>query len=405
MRFLELGCDVFVLQAELGMGRGRQKQKKRRVPLGDKRKIQCAGFTPGRRCSGRSRAPAHDFPPFPKTRPPLSGFGLVLETEGVYTKYLGKPNSPGLGVRLRGAVQALLFEGAPLEARLCEHAHAWLWMKSHQWAFFWSCLAMASFALGAGLSHFFCLSWLPCPPCTLDASRQCLPLPAALPWLCLCCQRKGRAQELAGSILPVAMDGCCPCTWEGSRCLLETLWCLGGGKVLIWHLQVQALRRLARGRALTPFVVWVPRVTPTLLLPLRSPSVTPSLWISPGATSMGWTCGCPFWLPQHAVQGVALTRSGILVFHAHKPGHLGKVFARTQSGKTSSWASHQPSVPLSAHVCAKACIRGWAITLPTAGLPASAESQDEVLAFVFSNIYSGAQVWLGAFALKAEEWG
>lgn len=45
------------------------------------------------------------------------------------------------------------------------------------------------------------------------------------------------------------------------------------------------------------------------------------------------------------------------------------------------------------------------MTLPTAGLPASAESQDEVLAFVFSNIYSGAQVWLGTFVLKAEEWG
>lgn len=53
----------------------------------------------------------------------------------------------------------------------------------------------------------------------------------------------------------------------------------------------------------------------------------------------------------------------------------------------------------------RACVRGWAIILPTAGLPASAKSQDEVLAFVFSNIYSGAQVWLGAFALKAEEWG
>lgn len=44
------------------------------------------------------------------------------EMKGVYTKYPGKPNSPGRGVRWREVVQALLFEGAPLEARLCEHA-------------------------------------------------------------------------------------------------------------------------------------------------------------------------------------------------------------------------------------------------------------------------------------------
>lgn len=330
MRFLELGCDVFVLQAELGMGRGSQKQKNRRVPLGDKRKIQCAGFTPGKRCSGRSRAPAHHFPPFPKTCPPLSGFGLVLEPKGVYTKYLGKPNSPGLGVRWRGAVQALLFEGAPLEARLCEHAHAWLWMKSHQWAFFWSCLAMASFALGAGLSHFFCLSWLPCPPGTLDASRQCLPLPAALPWLCLCCRRKGRAQELGGSILPVAMAGCCSSTREGSR--------LPAGNTLVSGWREGADLASAGASAELPGT-WrcthPARGVGTLCHP-DTAAATLSLWMSPGATSIRWTCGCPLWLPQHMVQGVALPRSGILVFHAHKPGHLGKVFARTQSGKTSS---------------------------------------------------------------------
>lgn len=46
MRFLELGCDVFVLQAELGMGRGRQEQKNHHVPLGDEWKIQFVGFTP-----------------------------------------------------------------------------------------------------------------------------------------------------------------------------------------------------------------------------------------------------------------------------------------------------------------------------------------------------------------------
>lgn len=39
MRFLELGRDVFVLQAELGMGRGSQKQKNRHVQFGDKWKI------------------------------------------------------------------------------------------------------------------------------------------------------------------------------------------------------------------------------------------------------------------------------------------------------------------------------------------------------------------------------
>lgn len=134
-------------------------------------------------------------------------------------------------------------------------------------------------------------------------------------------------------------------------CLLETLSCLGGGKVLIWHLQVRAPRRLARGSAHTPFVVWVPCVTPTLLLPHRSPSVAQSVWMSPGATSIRWTCGCPRWLPRHMVQGVALSRLEILVFCSHKPGHLGKVFARTQTGKTSSWASHHLSVPLGTHVC------------------------------------------------------
>lgn len=94
---------------------------------------------------------------------------------------------------------------------------AWLWMKSHQWAFLWNYLAVASSTLEAGLSHFFCLSWLPCTPCTLDANRHSLPSPAALPWLCLCRRRKGRAEELGGSIQPVAVDGCCSFTREGSQ--------------------------------------------------------------------------------------------------------------------------------------------------------------------------------------------
>lgn len=67
MRFQELGRDVFVLQAELGMGRGSQKRKNRRVPLGDKWKIPFVGFTPGKRCSGTLRDPTHYLPSFPKT--------------------------------------------------------------------------------------------------------------------------------------------------------------------------------------------------------------------------------------------------------------------------------------------------------------------------------------------------
>jgi len=47
VRFLELGRDVFVLQAELGMGRGSQEWENRRVLLGDKWKISFVGFTLG----------------------------------------------------------------------------------------------------------------------------------------------------------------------------------------------------------------------------------------------------------------------------------------------------------------------------------------------------------------------
>lgn len=69
--------------------------------------------------------------------------------------------------------------------------------------------------LGSAIS-FISLGFPPAPR-TLGANGWCLPLPAALPWLCLCCQRKGRAQELGGSIQAVAMDGCCSPSREGSR--------------------------------------------------------------------------------------------------------------------------------------------------------------------------------------------
>lgn len=133
-------------------------------------------------------------------------------------------------------------------------------------------------------------------------------------------------------------------------CLLETVSCLGGGKVLIWHLQVQALRCLARGGAHTPFVVWVPCVTLTLLLPHLSPPGHPESLDVP----RGHQHELDMWLPTLASPthgtGVALSRLGILVFRAHKPGHLGKMFARTQTGKISSQASHHPSVPLRARL-------------------------------------------------------
>lgn len=99
MRFLELGRDVFVLQAELGMGRGSQKWKNRHVQLGDKWKISFVGFTIGKSCPGTSHAPTHYFPSFPKTWLPGSGFGSRHGLKAFCTRYPGKPNLRGLGRR------------------------------------------------------------------------------------------------------------------------------------------------------------------------------------------------------------------------------------------------------------------------------------------------------------------
>lgn len=56
----------------------------------------------------------------------------------------------------------------------------------------------------------------------------------------------------------------------------------------------------------------------------------------------------PSWLPRHVMLGVALSRLGILVFHAHESGHLGKAFAKSPAAKTLSQAAHPTS--LQAHV-------------------------------------------------------
>lgn len=80
-----------------------------------------------------------------------------------------------------------------------------LWMKSHQWAFLRNHLAMEGSMLEARLDHFFYLSWLPLPPHILAGGAWCLPLPAALPWLCA--TEKGQSSE-AWSIHPT-----CGCGW------------------------------------------------------------------------------------------------------------------------------------------------------------------------------------------------
>lgn len=166
------------------------------------------------------------------------------------------------------------------------------------------------------------------------------PFASALPWLRPCCWRKGRAQELGGSIQPLAMDGCCLSSREGSRLPAGNTPVSGWRAGLIWHLQVVMDTHCSWcGRPVSP-----QHCCCHIAAPL-------SLGMSPGATSIRWTCGCPRWLPQHMVQGVTLSRSGVLVLRAHKPGHLEKVFARIQTGKASSRTSHHPSVPLGAHVC------------------------------------------------------
>lgn len=84
--------------------------------------------------------------------------------------------------------------------------------------------------------------------------------------------------------------------------------------MLIWHLQVQALRCLARGGAHTPFVVWVPCVTLTLLLPHLSPPGHPESLDVP----RGHQHELDMWLPTLASPthgtGVALSRLGFWCF-------------------------------------------------------------------------------------------
>lgn len=145
------------------------------------------------------------------------------------------------------------------------------------------------------------------------------------------------------------MDGCCSSTREGSQ--------LPAGNSLVSGWREGADLASAGASTEVPgtwrcthtlFVVWVPCVTLTLLLPHLSPPGHPESLDVP----RGHQHELDMWLPTLASPthgtGVALSRLGILVFHAHKPGHLGKVFARTQTGKTSSQASHNPSVPLRA---------------------------------------------------------
>lgn len=156
---------------------------------------------------------------------------------------------------------------------------------------------MASSTLGAGLSHFFCFSWLPCPPCTLGAKGRCLPLPAAGVVRAAGVRAEPRSLKGPSNLWPW-MGAAHPAGWD---CWKQSRsgWMEGADLAL----QVQALRCLARGSAHTLVVVWVLRVTLTLLLQYCSPPVALSLWVSPGATSMRWTCGCLCWLPQHMVQG------------------------------------------------------------------------------------------------------
>lgn len=137
--------------------------------------------------------------------------------KGVYTKYLGKPNSPGLGVRWREAVQALLFEGAPLEARLCEHARlvmdeipsnghfcgtAWQWRVALlRLGSAISIVSLGSHALQAPLMQ------------TGSASLYLLLCPA----FARAAGERAEPSTLEGPSLPVAVDGCCSSTREGSR--------------------------------------------------------------------------------------------------------------------------------------------------------------------------------------------
>lgn len=196
------------------MGRASQKWKSLHVPLGDECKALPVGFTPGKACPGTCCAPVQHFPPSPKARLQCSRFGSRREVKRVCARYLGEAK----GCQAQGQVEKGLFgpcwsAGLPREPG-CASPPAQLWVNSHPWAFLHNHLAMADSTLEAELVHFFCLSRLPPPPHTLDAGRQCLPLPATLPCLCPC-SRRSRAQGLGGFFLPVAVDGCCPCTGAG----------------------------------------------------------------------------------------------------------------------------------------------------------------------------------------------
>lgn len=165
-----------------------------------------------------------------------------------------------------------------------------------------------------------------------------------------------------------------------------------------WHVAVHA-RRSWRGCCVSP----LPPV-----LPHRGPSVALGLWKASGATRIRWPRGCPSWLLHCVMPGVALSRSRISVLSAHEPSHLRKAFAKSPAGKASSRASHPPSIPLGARVRDQS-LRQYEAEPSCCPRPGSRHPQRVGTGLwlprflLLSNIYSGAQVWLGVFALKAQE--
>lgn len=165
---------------------------------------------------------------------------LPMQRDGL-TRFVPGAQPVWHGVGGDGAARCLLLQQAALNGGRA----AQLWMRSHQWAFLWNCLAMAGVELEAWLCRSFCLP---------DSSR------AACTHLALC----------PGSVC--AMGLC----WGPCPCLKHTA-PIPSGQGALWmpgaNLALGASQSCEHEGVCISHVVWVPRVTGALCHPKSSQAV------------------------------------------------------------------------------------------------------------------------------------
>lgn len=156
-----------------------------------------------------------------------------------------------------------------------------------------------------------------------------------------------------------------------------------------------------------PFVGWVTCVAPATCAAASWPLGHPEPLEGLGSCEVRWTRDGTPWPPRHMLLGSPFLGWG---FHAHEASHLGKALAENPSGRVSPQAAHPSSLTLGTCVQDQS-LRRYEAEPSRCPWPGSRHPQKVGTGLWLScfqvppDIYSGDWVWLGAFALKAQEWG